>query len=164
MSKIYSFTTVQHIPIGLEQAWDFFSRPGNLAEITPAGLDFQVISKYHGEKMYPGQVIEYKVRPLLGIPLYWMTEITHVQDKQYFIDEQRFGPYSLWHHQHHFKEAGNSVEMTDIVHYKLPLWFLGDIANALLVRKQLQTIFTYRFSAVEKRFGKMSGSSNEILF
>ena len=103
--------------------------------------------------MYPGQIIEYMVRPILGIPLYWMTEITHVQDKQYFIDEQRFGPYRLWHHQHHFKEAEGGVEMTDIVHYKLPLWLLGDIAQVLIVKKQLQEIFDFRFAAVKQLFG-----------
>lgn len=153
MSKVYSLKTTQKIPISLSQAWDFFSRPDNLKDITPPQLGFEVISRYHGEKMYPGQIIEYKVRPVLGIPLYWMTEITHVQDKQYFIDEQRFGPYSLWHHQHHFKEAEGGVEMTDIVHYKLPLWLLGDIAQAVIVKKQLQAIFDFRFAAVEQRFG-----------
>jgi ligand-binding SRPBCC domain-containing protein len=86
-------------------------------------MGFSIISKHHGEKMYAGQIIEYKVKPVLGIPLYWMTEITHVADRKYFIDEQRFGPYSLWHHQHHFKEVEGGVEMTDIVHYKLPFWF-----------------------------------------
>ena len=153
MSKVYSFKTTQKIPIPLSQAWDFFSRPDNLKDITPPQLGFEVISRYHGEKMYPGQIIEYMVRPILGIPLYWMTEITHVQDKQYFIDEQLFGPYSLWHHQHHFKETEGGVEMTDIVHYKLPLWLLGDIAQVVIVKKQLQEIFDFRFAAVGQRFG-----------
>ena len=154
MSKVYSFKTVQKIPIPLDLAWDFFSSPENLKEITPAKLDFHIISKYHAEKMYEGQLIEYTVKPILGIPLYWMTEMTHIKDKQYFIDEQRFGPYSLWHHQHHFKEIEGGIEMTDIVHYKLPLWFLSDMANVLMVRNQLRGIFNYRFSAVERRFGK----------
>ena len=157
MSRIYSFKAVQHIPISLEQAWDFFSQPGNLQEITPANLRFRIISQHHGQKMYAGQVIEYTVRPLLGIPLYWMTEITHVQDKKYFIDEQRFGPYSLWHHQHHFTEIKDGIQMTDIIHYKLPLWFLGDMANTIFVKKQLETIFSYRFAAIETRFGKWKG-------
>ena len=154
MSKVYSLKTVQNIPISLGLAWDFFSRPDNLKEITPAKLGFEIISQHHGEKMYAGQLIEYTVKPILGIPLYWMTEITHVQDKQYFIDEQRFGPYSLWHHQHHFKEIEGGVEMTDIVHYKLPLWFLGDIAQVVMVKKQLKEIFDFRVEAVEKKFGK----------
>jgi ligand-binding SRPBCC domain-containing protein len=136
----------------LEKAWDFFSSPANLAEITPKNLGFNIISKHHGEKMYAGQIIEYKVSPVLGIPLYWMTEITHVEQHKFFVDEQRFGPYSMWHHQHHFKEVPGGVEMTDIVHYKLPFWFLGDIANSVFVKKQLNDIFDYRFKAVEKIF------------
>ena len=154
MSKVYSLKTVQTIPISLDEAWDFFSSPANLQEITPGNLGFKIISKYHGDTMYAGQVIEYKVSPLLGIPLYWMTEMTHVEDKKYFVDEQRYGPYSMWHHQHHFKVVEGGVEMTDIVHYKLPLWFLGDIANTVLVKKQLQQIFDYRFKKVEALFGK----------
>ncbi len=153
MSKVYSLKTIQKLPISLDAAWDFFSSPANLKEITPSNLGFNIVSKYHGEKMYAGQIIEYKVSPVLGIPLYWMTEITHVEDKKYFVDEQRFGPYNLWHHQHHFKAVVGGVEMTDIVHYKLPLGFLGDIANTLFVKKQLQGIFDYRFKVVTEKFG-----------
>jgi len=155
MSKVYSFKTVQKIPVSLATAWDFFSSPANLKEITPADLGFNIISKYHGDKMYAGQIIEYKVSPVLNIPLYWMTEITHVEDQQYFVDEQRYGPYSMWHHQHHFKAVEGGVEMTDIVHYKLPFWIFGDIAQGLFVRKQLQHIFDFRYTIVEKRFGSM---------
>ena len=154
MSKVYSLKTVQTIPVSMDEAWAFFSNPGNLQAITPANLGFKIISKHHGNKMYAGQIIEYTVKPLLGIPLYWMTEITHVKDDAYFIDEQRFGPYSLWHHQHHFKQTPAGIEMTDIVHYKLPFWFLGDIANTLFVKAQLKGIFDYRFAVVEKMFGK----------
>lgn len=154
MSKVYSMRTVQFIPCTLEKAWAFFSNPANLAEITPDNLRFKILSARGGE-MYPGQIIEYYVHPLLNIPLYWMTEITHVQPMKYFVDEQRFGPYSLWHHQHHFKEVQGGVEMTDIVHYKLPLWFLGDIANALFVKKQLKEIFDYRTEKVDAMFGKV---------
>jgi len=155
MSKVYSFKTMQTIPISLDAAWDFFSDPQNLATITPGNMGFITISKFHGDKMYPGQIIEYKVSPVLGIPLYWMTEIIHVSDKKYFVDEQRYGPYSMWHHQHHFKTVDGGVEMTDIVHYKLPLWLLGDIANSLFVKKQLQNIFDYRFKKVEEMFGNV---------
>ena len=155
MSKVYSLKTVQVIPATLEKTRDFFSNPANLANITPDNMGFKTISKYHGDIMYAGQVIEYKVRPVLGIPLYWMTEITHVDDKKYFVDEQRYGPYSMWHHQHHFKVIEGGVEMTDIVHYKLPLWFLGDIANTLFVKKQLNGIFDYRFKKVEELFGRI---------
>ncbi len=117
-------------------------------------MRFTVISKQQVNTMYAGQIIEYKVRPLLGIPLYWMTEITHVKDQQYFVDEQRFGPYTLWHHQHHFKSIEGGVEMTDLVHYKLPLWWLGDAANTLLVKKQLQGIFDFRYQKTANLFGQ----------
>jgi ligand-binding SRPBCC domain-containing protein len=156
MSKSHTIHTIQKIPITIEKAWDFFSNPINLAKITPDNMGFHVISQYHGNSMYAGQIIEYKVKPVLGIPLYWMTEITQVKDKEYFIDEQRFGPYRLWHHQHHFKEIPNGVEMTDIVHYKLPLGFVGKMGNALFVKKQLKEIFDYRFQKVEELFGKMN--------
>jgi ligand-binding SRPBCC domain-containing protein len=152
MSKVYSLKTIQHIPTDISTAWDFFSNPANLKDITPTDMGFTVISKHLGEKMYAGQIIEYKVSPLSGIPIYWMTEITHVEDKKYFVDEQRFGPYSLWHHQHHFKEANGGVEMTDIVHYKIPFWWLGDIANSLFVSRQLKSIFNYRKQKVEEMF------------
>jgi ligand-binding SRPBCC domain-containing protein len=150
----HSIKTIQKIPISLERAWDFFSNPGNLQAITPDNMGFKVISKHQGDTMYAGQIIEYTVKPVLGIPLYWMTEITHVKNGQYFIDEQRFGPYALWHHQHHFKEIPGGVEMTDIVHYKNPLGILGRMANTLFVKKKLKGIFDYRFSKVEELFGK----------
>lgn len=156
MSKVYSFKTVQIIPVSLDKAWDFFSDPANLSTITPDEMRFKTISKFHGNTMYPGQVIEYKVNPLPGIPFYWMTEITHVADKLYFVDEQRYGPYSMWHHQHHFKAVAGGVEMIDIVHYKLPLWFLGDIANNLFVKRRLKNIFDYRFKKVAELYGDLS--------
>jgi len=153
MSKIYRFQTVQKIPVSLQQAWDFFSNPANLSAITPPKMDFQIVSLFHGERMYPGQIIEYRVKPVAGIPLYWMTEITHVEKEKYFVDEQRFGPYSLWHHQHHFQAIKGGVEMTDIVHYKIPFGIIGDLGNYLFVNKELKKIFNYRYQAVEERFG-----------
>jgi ligand-binding SRPBCC domain-containing protein len=154
MAKAHSIKTVQLLPISLNEAWDFFSNPANLAKITPEHMGFTMISEHHGAIMYAGQIIEYKVKPVLGIPLYWMTEITQVKDKEYFIDEQRFGPYTLWHHQHHFKAVEGGVEMTDIIHYKIPLGFIGRIANMLFVKKQLDGIFAYRFKKAEELFGK----------
>ncbi|MEO6488654.1 MAG: SRPBCC family protein [Ferruginibacter sp.] len=152
MSKVYELKRIQKIPVSLDKAWDFFSNVQNLQAITPSGLNFKIISLHHGNTLYAGQIIEYTIQPLLNIPLYWMTEITHVNGKTYFIDEQRFGPYDLWHHQHHFKELNGFVEMTDIIHYKLPFWFLGDIAHTLFVRKQLNEIFDFRFKKIEKIF------------
>ncbi|MDX1954591.1 MAG: SRPBCC family protein [Chitinophagaceae bacterium] len=149
----YNLKATQFIPVTLDVAWAFFSNPANLQSITPARMNFRIISRHHGDTMYPGQIIEYKVSPLGGISMYWMTEITHVRDRTYFVDEQRFGPYSLWHHQHHFKEVSGGVEMTDIVHYKIPLGFIGDWANRLFIRKQLEDIFAYRVKRVEEIFG-----------
>ena len=155
MSKVYSLQTVQRMPISLDKAWDFFGKPDNLDDITPDDMKFKITSVSHGDRMYAGQVIEYKVSPLLNIPLYWMTEITHVDDKKYFVDEQRFGPFGFWHHQHHFKEIPGGVEMTDILHYKIPFWFIGDIAHALFVKKKIRKIFDFRYKKVEDLFGKV---------
>jgi len=159
----HSIKTVQKIPISLEKAWDFFSNPANLQAITPGNMGFKVISKHHGDTMYAGQLIEYTVKPVLGIPLYWMTEITQVKDKEYFIDEQRFGPYKLWHHQHHFRSIESGVEMTDIVHYRNPMWVFGRLANTLFVKKKLKGIFDYRFNKVEELFGKWPGEQNPVI-
>ena len=149
----HSFQTRQILPISLEKAWDYFSNPANLQAITPPDMGFTIVSKYHGPRMYAGQLIEYKVSPLLGIPMYWMTEITQVSEGRYFVDEQRFGPYSLWHHQHHFTPVSGGVEMVDIVHYRIPLGPLGDLANLLFVQKKLKTIFDYRATKIELLFG-----------
>ncbi|HWC52909.1 MAG TPA: SRPBCC family protein [Chitinophagaceae bacterium] len=151
---VYSINKIQKIPITLDEAWIFFSNPANLQLLTPDTMNFRVISKLHGDRMYAGQIIEYKLKPLMGITMYWMTEITHVQEHLFFVDEQRFGPYRLWHHQHLFRKIDGGVEMTDIVHYKNPLWFLGDLANWLFVKKKLRHIFDYRFKKVEELFGK----------
>lgn len=159
----FSLKTVQKIPVDIETAWDFFSNPANLQKITPNNLGFKILSKHHGEKMYHGQIIEYKVKPVLGIPVYWMTEITHVKDKEFFVDEQRFGPYKLWHHQHHFKIIDGGVEMTDIVHYRNPLGFLGGIANTLFVKAQLKQIFEFRIKVVEELFGKWPIVQNNLV-
>ncbi len=164
MGKAHSLKTVQFIPASLEEAWEFFSNPANLSLITPEALSFKVISKHHGSFMYAGQIIEYTVRPVLRIPLYWMTEITHVKEKEFFVDEQRFGPYALWHHQHHFKPVEGGVEMTDIVHYKVGYSLLGTIANHLFVRNQLQAIFQHRFKAVAERFGGSAHKDAGIVF
>jgi len=151
---IYKLTKKQFIPIDIDKAWDFFSSPTNLKTITPPYMGFEITTDLGDGKMYSGQIITYKVKPVLNIPLSWVTEITHVIDQKYFVDEQRFGPYRFWHHQHWFKEVEGGVEMTDIVHYGLPLGFLGSIANSLFVKNQLKEIFDYRVEAVNKLFGK----------
>jgi len=152
---VYEIKFEQKIPTTLAQAWDFISSPMNLKEITPAYMNFQVTSSTFKEKMYPGMMITYKVSPVLGLRLDWCTEITHVEYLTYFVDEQREGPYTIWHHQHHLVEVDGGVLMTDIIHYKVPFGILGKIANSLFVKKQLQGIFDFRFKKVEEIFGKM---------
>lgn len=142
----------QFVPASVDEVWDYISSPKNLKEITPDYMGFDITSEKLPEKMYAGMIISYKVRPLLGIPMTWVTEISQVVDRQYFVDEQRSGPYSFWHHQHIIEPSGNGVMMTDIVSYKPPLGFLGSIANALFIRKQLEAIFAYREKALRKRF------------
>jgi ligand-binding SRPBCC domain-containing protein len=154
--KTYALKFKQNIPISLDEAWAFFSSPLNLEKITPADMRFVVTSDYTADtKMYAGMIITYKISPLAGIKLNWMTEITHVQDKQYFVDEQRFGPYALWHHQHHFKEIAGGVEMTDILNYAIPFGIVGRLTNKVYVGKKVKDIFDYRVKAVEELFGKM---------
>ncbi len=150
--SVYSLKKTQFIPISLDAAWDFFSHPKNLAVMTPEYLNLKFTNELYGDEMYPGQVMTYNVRPVLGIPMFWMTEITHVVPKKFFVDEQRFGPYAMWHHQHHFEEVEGGVMMTDLIHYKAPLGFLGDIAVALFIKKQLEGIFAFRKTKVEELF------------
>jgi ligand-binding SRPBCC domain-containing protein len=152
--KTYERRWELFMPISLDTAWDFFSSPLNLQKITPPDMQFTVTSPYNEDtKMYAGMIITYKVSPLLGIKLNWMTEITHVQDKQYFVDEQRFGPYALWHHQHHFKAVDGGVMMTDILNYAVGYGAAGTIANKVLVQRKINQIFKYREKAIKQMFG-----------
>lgn len=162
MSKVYHLQAIQTFPADIKEVWNFFSRPDNLKDITPPSLGFKVHSKPLQQNMYKGQIIEYTVKPLLGIPLYWMTEITEIDEHKFFVDEQRFGPYSFWHHEHHFKHIDDGIEMTDLVHYKIPYWILGDVANTLLVRNQLKKIFSFRYEYATKKFGKWPGEQMNI--
>lgn len=152
--KAYQVNFKQQLPISLSQAWEFFSSPLNLAEITPDDMAFIVTSKLDSNsKMYPGMIITYKVSPLFGIKLNWMTEITQVEEGKYFIDEQRFGPFKFWHHQHHFKAIDGGVEMTDILTYGLPFGLLGKLAHGLMVRNKIKEIFAFREQKVKELFG-----------
>ena len=150
--KVYNLKHTQILPISLAEAWEFFSTPKNLSKITPEHMGFRILYSSGGPKMYPGQIIQYIVYGLPGIPMKWTTEITHVQEPNYFVDEQRFGPYSLWHHQHHFKEVESGVEMTDEVNYAIPLGPLGRFAHWLFVGKEVNTIFEHRFKVLEEYF------------
>ena len=163
MGKVYSLYSRQKVPASLEEVWRFFSDSSNLLQVTPPHLNLKVTNEVYGETVYAGQVMTYNVKPVLGIPLAWMTEITHVEPLKYFVDEQRKGPYKLWHHQHHFKAIEGGVEMIDIVHYRLPLGFLGSIANTLLVKKELEKIFLFRYQRIIELFGKWEGEKMEVL-
>ena len=152
--KSYQAEFRQFLPIPISEAWEFFSSPLNLAKITPEDMAFTVTSKpEHIKSMYPGMIITYKVSPVLGIKLNWMTEITQVEHEKYFIDEQRFGPYKFWHHQHHFKSVPGGTEMTDILTYGLPMGIFGQIANSVFVASKLQHIFDFRKKKVIELFG-----------
>ena len=152
--KSYHLKFQQNLPLSLSEAWNFFSSPLNLAKITPSDMAFKVTSDLNLEqKMYPGMIITYKVSPITGITLNWMTEITQVEHEKYFIDEQRFGPFKFWHHQHHFKAITNGVEITDILTYGLPLGFIGEIAHQLFIANKLKETFNYREKKTIELFG-----------
>ena len=150
-SGIYTLKVKQDLKMSLEDAWSFFSNPQNLSKITPPEMGFNITSETP-KFMYEGQIISYKVTPFLGIKMNWVTEITHVNDKLFFVDEQRFGPYTMWHHEHLFIESGDKIEMTDKVSFKLPGGFFGRLFAPVLVIPQLKKIFTHRIKVLEKKF------------
>ncbi len=154
--KIYTLHTKQNLPISLEEAWEFLSNPRNLKTITPEYMSFDILSGAD-RKMFPGQIIQYIVTPILGIKTKWVTEITHVVENEYFVDEQRFGPYALWHHKHFLKEIPNGVEMEDIVDYKVPFGILGQLVHPFLVKPKLDEIFEYRQKKLIELFGTYKG-------
>ena len=143
----------QFLSITLDEAWKFFASPKNLNEITPDDMVFEIISDLP-ETMYAGLLINYRLKPILNIPIDWCTEITHIKEKEYFVDEQRKGPYRIWHHEHQFKTVEGGVLMTDILHYDIGKWFLGIIAGKLFVNKKVKRIFEYRYKILESYFQK----------
>lgn len=151
-SGVYTLTSEQILPLSLEQAWEFFTVPTNLDKITPGEMNFKITNN-PPPKTYKGQIITYKIGLLPGINANWITEITHLEDKKFFVDEQRFGPYAMWHHEHHFQEIeGGKVKMTDIVNYKLPVGFLGDLFGGAIIKNKVQSIFESRYQILEKTF------------
>ncbi len=136
----------------MEKAWEFLSSPKNLKTITPEYMSFNILSGAE-KPMFAGQLIQYIVTPILGIKTKWVTEITHVKEGEYFVDEQRFGPYALWHHKHFIREIDGGVEMEDIIDYKVPLGILGQIAHPILVKPKLDEIFAYRQKKLIALFG-----------
>ncbi len=152
---VYTIKSTQQLPISIEQAWDFLSSPKNLQKITPAHMGFEILTENLPEKVYPGMIIQYNVRPVLNIPMRWVTEITHVDHLNFFVDEQRVGPYRIWHHEHHLKVIPGGVEMNDIVTYQPPFGVLGSIANMLFIKGQLKEIFAFREQKLIELFGNM---------
>ena len=152
--KIFKIHTKQNLPITIDEGWNFLSDPRNLSIITPNYMNFK-ITDCDFKPVYQGQIIQYTVKPILKIPLKWVTEITHVVDKKYFVDEQRFGPYSLWHHKHFIKEIEKGIEMEDVIHYKDPCGIFGEFINTLFIKKQLSEIFNYRKAKLTEIFGQI---------
>jgi ligand-binding SRPBCC domain-containing protein len=150
--KIYNLKREQFLPVTIEEAWSFFSSPKNLAKITPSHMNFKILYQSGGDKAYAGQIIRYKINVLPLLPVHWVTEITQVAEPNYFIDEQRFGPYALWHHQHRFESVKSGVRMIDEVNYAIPLGILGRLAHWLFVGNEVNRIFDHRFKTLETYF------------
>ena len=151
--KIYNLQSKQKLPITVNKAWDFLSSPINLKTITPEYMGFNILSGAD-RKMYPGQIIQYIVTPLFGIKTKWVTEITHVQENKYFVDEQRFGPYALWHHKHFIRPIDGGVEMEDIIDYKIPFGLIGQLVHPIIIKPKLKEIFDYRHDKLIEIFGE----------
>ena len=151
---MHCLKTIQYLPLSLDEAWEFFSSPGNLKDITPSHMGFHILSEVPA-KMYPGLIISYIVKPIAGIPVRWTTEISHVKEREYFVDFQLSGPYAIWHHQHHFRPVKGGIEMTDIVNYKVPFGLVGRMVNWLFVGKKVKQIFDHRYRVLEEKFGKL---------
>lgn len=150
--KKYELYRETVLPVTMLEAWDFFSNPSNLSKITPSEMDFQVITKNLPQQIHNGLIIEYVVKPLVGIPLKWISQITMVNAPYSFVDEQLKGPYAYWHHEHTFEEKGGKVLMKDKVTYAVPFGVLGQLVNKLIVRKKLEQIFDYRTTQIQNLF------------
>lgn len=151
-SGIHTLTTEQILPIDVKTAWDFFSTPSNLCKITPSHMGFEITSSVE-KSVYSGQIITYKVGIVPLIKSNWVTEITQVKDESFFIDEQRFGPYKMWHHEHFFEPLPNGKTLIkDKISYKIPLGFLGRFAHFLCIKRQLKNIFMFRAHTLEQLF------------
>lgn len=161
LMKLYRLYSKQFLSISMDEAWNFLSNPNNLKTITPKNMSFTITSG--GElPMFPGQIVQYTVRPFPWYTTKWVTEITHIKEGEYFVDEQRFGPYALWHHKHFIKKIEGGVEMKDVIDYKIPFGFIGRLANLIIVRKQLRHIFNYRAQKLDSLFGSINGQKHEL--
>ena len=151
--RIYRLKKSQKLPITIDEAWAFFSNPENLKIITPDYMGFNIVNP-EKSKMYSGQIIKYKVSPLFNIKMNWVTEISHVKENKFFVDEQRFGPYKFWHHKHIFEEINNGIEAIDVLDYVVPFGLIGQIFHPYLVQPKLEEIFNYRKNKLEEIFGQ----------
>lgn len=150
--KIYTKASILNLPISVDEAWNFLSNPANLKIIMPPDLGFTIESGAD-RPMYAGQIIQYLVTPILGIKTKWVTQITHVEYQKYFVDEQLYGPYSLWHHKHFINKIDGGVAMEDIIHYKVPLGILGQLVHPFIVKPKLDEIFNFRQNKLIELFG-----------
>jgi len=153
MPKIYSIKRSQKIPVTLNVLWNFFSKPENLKKVIPENTQFSITSPLDSPVIYPGQIIEYDVKSVIGLHFKWITEITEVETNQYFVDEQKAGPFSVWQHQHYFVEIPGGVEMMDILQYRFRFGFLGRVLHKLYVKKRLQRMFDFRERKLKSLFG-----------
>lgn len=159
----YQIRAAQNLACSPSEAWEFLSNPANLQRITPPKMKFTILDGA-ADKMFAGQIIHYHVSPFTGFKTHWVTEITHVKEGEYFVDEQRFGPYAFWHHQHRIEAISGGTRMEDIVNYKLPLGPLGDLAHGLFVKGQLKQIFAFREAELLRQFGKSESGTDQLSF
>ena len=152
---MYKLKTVQNIPTTISRAWDFFSKPENLGLITPSSMKYSILEKSIAGDMYPGMIISYQLTPVFNISIKWATEITQIKEFKYFIDNQIKGPFTIWHHEHHFKEIENGIEMTDILFYDLPYGIFGKLLHKFIVKKKMDEIFHYREQKIKELFGTL---------
>nr|MBS0036859.1 SRPBCC family protein [Saprospiraceae bacterium] len=150
--SIYSKKWQTWIDSDLDSVWAFFSNPKNLDRITPEEMNFEILSESDPGQMYEGMIISYRVRPLFKIPTTWVTEITRIKPKKYFVDEQRIGPYKMWHHEHHFEEKEDGVLMTDLLSYALPVAPIGNLIAGKFISNKVENIFNFRNEAIAKYF------------
>jgi ligand-binding SRPBCC domain-containing protein len=143
----------QFIPASVESVWNFFADPRNLNNITPPDMNFEIVTGGDTPPMYEGQIIEYRVAFLRGLRSLWLTEISHVREGSYFVDEQRIGPYRFWYHEHMFEMQKGRVKMTDHVTYAVPLSPLGEVVHAFWIQKRLAGIFDFRRQKIIELFG-----------
>lgn len=150
--SLYQKRFTQFIPVPPDEVWAFIASPSNLKNITPPEMRFEIVTPELPEEMYAGMMVEYRLYVLPALKISWLTEITHIEDKSYFVDEQRIGPYAIWHHEHRIVAYENGTMMTDLLSYKLPFGFFGHVLNKLFISKRIQDIFNYRRTAVERFF------------